>query len=120
MEVEMDLEEYLNDMIALGEKDPPDSDYQQGYHDCLLEMRRVFFPTPEPAKQQKMADEFLAENNLLNEMKMWLIECHTWLLSTDLDMKCPMKIDPLHLVEKIDRILEVRMTLHLVDNAKSS
>jgi len=41
------------------------------------------------------------ENAKLAEIEQWLRDCHSWLMSTDLDMQCPMDTDPLDLADDL-------------------
>lgn len=40
----------------------------------------------------------------LSAAAKWLRECSNWLLSTNLDMKCPMMADPLDLADDLDAL----------------
>jgi hypothetical protein len=58
---------------------------------------------PEATQREHLLNEIVADGQLLLDCKAWLQECHDWLLTTDLDMQCPMEVDPLDLIERIDR-----------------
>lgn len=38
------LDAYLRNAFELAKSDPPDSDYQRGYHAALVEVAKVFHP----------------------------------------------------------------------------
>jgi hypothetical protein len=58
-----------------------------------LEEIGAFDATPEPAAERAGEVVKLAE--------AWLRECSDWLLSTDLDMQCPMQTDPLDIADEL-------------------
>lgn len=56
-----------------------------------------------PDQREYLLNAIVEDGALLQDIRKWLVECHDWLLSNDLDMQCPMQTDPLDFVERIDR-----------------
>lgn len=54
-------------------------------------------------QREHLLNAIVEDGALLQDIRAWLVECHDWMLSNDLDMQCPMETDPLDLVERIDR-----------------
>lgn len=60
----------------------------------LYELQRA--PTP-PAGEEAVEQRA----DILSRTETWLRECSSWLLSSDLDMQCPMETDPLDLADDL-------------------
>lgn len=62
-------------------------------------------------QREHMLNSIVEDGRLFLDLKAWLLQCHDWLLSSDLDMQCPMQTDPLDLVDRIERSFGVPRVL---------
>lgn len=59
------------------------------------------------AKDHTIAVDDVRLREAARNARAWVFQCWGWLMETDLDMECPMEVDPLDIVEQIDAVLGI-------------